>query len=263
MKSLRHIWGDIKRGENIDRYVTIVISIVLISWNVLGSSPRPLEPFLLAVLAILAVLRLGDRYQLDAILRQISQPKEEFFLANFSTQQQTELESRIEKSSNLLVLGVALGTTLDKFYAVFRERLKAGSTIRVVLENPHSPACSMTAQRKNRPMELKTWRAQVQANLKALEELREETQGKLQIRVIDFRLGHGGILIDSGTPNGVFYLWYYSYKTRKRTCPKFILYCDKSEWYYHFVEEADALWENAKPLIDEGKKKELTSSSPT
>ncbi len=71
--------------------------------------------------------------------------------------------------------------------------------------------------------------------------------GDLEIRVIVFPLANGGIYIDPNSSKGTYFLWYYSFKTRKGNVPKFIIRSTDEYWYEHFQEEANAIWDYATP----------------
>lgn len=168
-------------------------------------------------------------------------------LTAFSSELQAELENKLLDSKDLLILGVILGNTLDFHYHVFEEKLIKGDTIRVVTVDPDNPACAMTALRKYREVNLDVWRSQVLATLDALQELKRKTSGKLEIRIIDFPLANGGIYIDPTSPTGTYFLWYYSFKTRKGNRPKFVIRPTDEYWYEYFQEEAGAIWACAVP----------------
>ena len=56
MKSFRQIWDDIRQGENIDLYLTILAAILFVILNLAGLAPDTfLAPLTLSVLALLAV----------------------------------------------------------------------------------------------------------------------------------------------------------------------------------------------------------------
>ena len=59
MKLLNRIWQDVRRGENIDLYLTISIAIILSLLNILNlANPILVESVTLAVLGLLAVTSL-------------------------------------------------------------------------------------------------------------------------------------------------------------------------------------------------------------
>jgi len=82
MRALQQIWEDVRQGENIDLYLTIVVALVLAAANILGWAPSTwLAPITLAVLALLAVSNLKNRHMLESILQEKS--AESLFLMEY------------------------------------------------------------------------------------------------------------------------------------------------------------------------------------
>lgn len=169
----------------------------------------------------------------------------DYFLENLSGEQQQELNSKIEKAKDLLIIGVTLKTTLDLYYPLFEQKLRHGDTIKIVLEAPDSHASQMTVKRRYRSISPSSWRTEVEETLQGLEKLKTETGGKLEVRIIDCHLTHGAILTDKDTPNGLLFIWYYGFKTKKENQPKFLLYPSDRHWYDHFNQEANEVWKTS------------------
>jgi hypothetical protein len=75
MKLLNKFWDEIKRGENIDLYLTVVASIILVILNLTGFASQSLvAPLTLAVLGLLAISNLGNRYQIQSLIEKLSHP---------------------------------------------------------------------------------------------------------------------------------------------------------------------------------------------
>lgn len=149
-----------------------------------------------------------------------------------------------------MIIGTTLGGTLELHYDLLESKLKQGHKVRILLVDPNGNAAKMAALRKYHHLDPNDWSQQVLSTLKALTVLSSKFQGTslLEIKTLDFHIAHGGILVDTDFPkaNGILFLWYYSFKTRKGTRPKFILESKDGHWYSHFIEEAGALWEAAK-----------------
>ncbi len=249
MQFLKHVVEDIKQGDNLDLYITVMAALVLVTLNVIGVSiAQPLISTLtLAVLALLAIAILGNRHRLETIIQKTSQGKTELFVEHFSDEVQNEIREKIEESRDLLAMGTNLERTLHLYYQLFESKLLKGDSIRIVLVNPDTTAHQFTAYKQYRPISPELERAKTISSLDGLCKLKAKTSGKLEVRVIDYPLGHGGILVDSATCDGALFLWEYTFKTHTGNSPKFILHPTDGQWYAHFREEADAIWNNALP----------------
>jgi ABC-type uncharacterized transport system YnjBCD permease subunit len=82
MRLLSTIWDDLRQGENIDLYLTIIAALIISGLNVAGIAPATLLPAItLAVLALLAITNLVNRHKLDDALQK--QSSAQFFIENY------------------------------------------------------------------------------------------------------------------------------------------------------------------------------------
>jgi len=247
MRFLRKAVEDIRQGENLDLYVTVAVSIVLVVLNVLGVALSLAAPLSLGILALLAVAILGNRHRLETILLNMAKSTHDVFYTDYPDYLQQEIADKIERSTDLLLIGVDLDGTLNRHYRLLEQRLRQGCRVRALLVDPDSHACDMVIRRRYRPTTLESQCSQIRSGIQALQELQESTSGELEIRVIDYPLTRGGIIVDPDTPNGTLYIWNYSFKTHKENRPKYALRTADGYWYDFFKEEVNAIWNEAVP----------------
>jgi hypothetical protein len=181
MKFLRRAWEDIRQGENLDLYVTVAVSFLLIVLNILGVALSLSTPLSLTILALLAIAILGNRHRLETILRNLAKATHDVFYGDFPDYVQQEIAEKIEQSADVLLMGVDLDETLNRHYCLLEQKLRQGSKIRAVLVDPDSPACEMVVERRYRPTTLESQSSQIRSGMEALRELREKTLGDLQV----------------------------------------------------------------------------------
>jgi len=243
MKLLHRIWQDFQQGENIDLYLTATVSIVLALLNIVNVIPLSwITPLNLAVLALLSIAILGNRYRIETILEKIT-ARNELLLTEFPD----DLTRDIDKSRELTILGVSLRRTLHLHYSRFQEKVQRGDTIRILLVNPDSSACDIAAMREYPPMTPDDQRAAIRRSLSIFHELSQKAAGKLEIRLADHPLTFGAIVGDPETSQGVLYLWHYAFSTRVANRPKMVLRPADGYWYELFKEEVTSIWESAVP----------------
>ena len=247
MRFLREVIGDIQKGENLDLYATVAVSVVLVVLNIFGVALPLAAPLSLGILALLAVAILGNRHRLDVILRNVAEGTHDVFYVDFPERLQQEMVERMEQSADLLIIGIDLDRTLAIHYHLFEQKLLKGHRIRSVLVDPDSHACEAVVRRRYRPSTLESQSSQIRSSLEALRGLQERTSGNLETRVIDYCLAHGAIAADLDAPNGALYIWNYSFKTHGETCPKFVFRTADGYWFDFYREEACAIWDEAVP----------------
>ena len=107
MRMLQQIWNDIRQGENVDLYLTVLVALALVGMNIAGWAPDSwLAPITLAVLALLAVSSLGNRHRLERVLQ--AESTENLFLEEYPP----DLRGDIRRAEELWLVGVSLTSTV-------------------------------------------------------------------------------------------------------------------------------------------------------
>ncbi len=245
MRFLRKIWEDIKQGENLDLYLTVLAALILAILNLVGFAlPSVINSFSLAILALLAVAMLGNRYRLDKLLESSQLGIDQVLHQDFADIQK-EITSRMENASDLLLIGANLYSTIQMHYLLLENRLRTGKQVRILLVNPTSNACEIVAKRRYRPITTEQYASQVKSSLQTLAALKKETSGNLELHVIDDPVGLGGIFTDMSRSEGRVFIWNHSYKSKEVARPKLDLQKSDGYWFEFYCDEARALWDDS------------------
>ncbi len=244
MQLMKRIWADARRGENIDLYVTVVVAIGLVILNLVGLAPTTwLGPLTLAVLGLLAIAVLGNRYRVEKVLESVIHTPEEPFQERFPD----TIESDLAQAKEVWLIGVSLSRTVKSYYSVLERKLTNGDTIRVLLVHPDGSGSEMAQMREYRQVKLEHRRSEIRSVLEDLCALKSIAPDKLEVRAIDYPLGFGGFAINPETATGVLYLEHYPFKTPGGSLPKFVLSAHDGRWYEFFKTEMQLLWESGRP----------------
>lgn len=244
MRILQRVWEDIRRGENIDLYVTVIVAIALAVLNLTGLAPQSwIAPLTLAVLGLLAIATLGNRHKVEEVINNLKQVPESPFLEKFPA----TLDRDMEKSTDLWLMGVTLSRTLTTYYSALERKLRRGGRVRALLVYPDGAGCEMALMRNYARSDLEFTRSQIRGVLGYLCDLKKIAPDRMEIRTIDYPLGFGAFAIDPDTASGVLYLEHYPFKTVGGSMPKFVLRAQDGRWYDFFKTEISILWENASP----------------
>jgi hypothetical protein len=242
MSYLNRIWRDVKRGENIDAYLTIIVAIIVPLLNILGILPQSaLAAITLAVLSLLAILSLGNRYRLEQILEAGHQSLDNVLLRKFPA----TLESDIEVAKDLWIMGSNLGSTVPTLYSVLENKLQRGDKVRVLVITPRSEASKLTITRVYRPIAQEQFDDVILSTLKLLQSLRQEDSKNLEVRTIDFPIAIGFFAINPESANGIIYLEHYSYKSTTDQIPKMILRPKDGYWYDFYKDQLVQIWNSS------------------
>lgn len=241
MRVLSRILHDIKRGENIDLYVTVAVALGLAALNLMGIAPETwIAPITLAILGLLAISTLGSRYRFEESLQKFTQSIDTFFLEEFPT----SFKNDFEVASELWLVGVTLSRTVKTYYSDLERKLSKGDTVKVLLVSPEGAAAEMAETRVYGRSDVERTRREIRGILQDLCDLRQIAPDKLQIRTIQNPLGYGAVAVNPMLASGVLYLEHYPFKTIGGSLPKFILRAKDGRWYDFFRDEIGSLWDN-------------------
>jgi hypothetical protein len=159
-----------------------------------------------------------------------------------------DLDRFMDLSQNMFITGIVRNAFVHSRYRVLENYLKSGRSVRVLLIDPESPGMQQAVDHYNVDRSVAGARARVENTLRILSQLHHTTGGDLTVRLTANPLPVGIIATDclpvQGEPVSVVFAQYYTY--RAASVSKFALRAD-DPWRRHFVDEAEALWADAKP----------------
>jgi hypothetical protein len=246
MTVLERIFSDLRRGENIDLYVTLAAALVLVPLNVFGLVPgESIAALILALLGLVSVSLLGNRHRLDEVRNR---------LAAISVSGTTlvdefpsDFRARMEEARDIWLIGTHHSAALTAYYQVFQNLVKEGGRLRFLLIAPDGAAARMAAMRFPGNVEPDQESLRIKSSLKTISALRQTAPDYVEVRIIDFLVDYTAFVLDPSSPRAVIYLERSTYKTsggsRK---PKFVYKKGDIAWFGHISAEVDQLWDSAR-----------------
>jgi hypothetical protein len=239
MKLLQRIWDDIRAGENIDQYLTIIVAITLTVLNLAGVSIQSqLAPFTVAILALLAINSLGNRFKIDELLNKKTETLENFFRDEFPPSYKTDFEN----SDVMWLVGVSLHRTIKTNYSILEEKLRRGQKLRVLLIHPEGAGVEISVARNYVHRGVEPKKNDILFILELLCGLREIAPAGLEIRTIKFPLAFGVTAINPDTATGKLYVEHYGFRISTDSIPRYVLKASDGHWYDIQKKEIEALW---------------------
>ncbi|WOX11457.1 hypothetical protein [Streptomyces sp. N50] len=234
----------IRRGENLDAYLTITVSIVLAVLNLAGIvSTEKVLGALLAVLALLATGTLVTRTKLDAMAAAGESAKSPVLITTFPPSHDEDLQG----DGDLYLAGVSLTNAVPSILHALERRLRAGSLVRILVIQPSSPAEQLAENRLGIQADHARRTGQTRGTLTHLERLHTSVPGRLEVRVTTEELSFGWTHIAPGTSRATLYLQYYAYKIQRLENMKMVLRPADGQWYDFHLDQLQAFWDNATP----------------
>jgi len=240
MKLLRSIWDDLRQGENIDLYLTVIVALAISVLNLAGWAPATLIPAItLAVLALLAITNLVNRHKLDDALQK--QPSAQFFIENYPT----SVIDDINSAKELWLVGYSLARTVLNYGSTFEAKLSRNERIKVLLIDPYSDAVRYANAGLLYPMTLEQFRERINTSLTMLSQIAKKYPGRLEVHLIDHPISFGTYAMNIDAPNGIMYVELYEYKTTSDE-PRFVLRKKDGHWFELYREQLEILWKASK-----------------
>ncbi len=241
---MKRIWGEARRGENIDLYATIVVAIVFVVLDLLGVAPEDwLAPITIAVLAMVTLTLLISRYHTEDAVQRLRLPAISLFQDRFPE----EFELDLLQAESILIVGVSLSRTVKTYYDMLQAKLARGHHVRILLLDPGGHAVEMADLRAHGRNDPERLRLHLRSALADLADLEQNASGRLEVRTIDFPLSFGLFGVDLDGPDGILFIEHYPFRTPGGSMPKFVLYARDGRWYEHFRQEVQSMWESGEP----------------
>jgi hypothetical protein len=238
MKILSTIWHDIRSGDYIDVYITILAVFTLGILNILGEAPADwLNSVILGALGVLGISALRSAHHFQQITSMMSSSRQLF--QNIFPD---SLHADLVASEELWFVGVSLTRTIKTYYADLENHLREGHLIKVLLVHPDGAAVEMAESRVYGRSNVARAKADIHAVLEDLCRLKIIATEKMLIRTIQNPLTFGAVAVNPESLHGALYLEHYSYQMTGGSVPKFVLREAYDEWYGFFRDEMRNLW---------------------
>lgn len=239
MAFLQRAWHEIRSGENIDLYLTVIFAIAVAVLNLLGFTPQSvLGPITLAILGLLSITALGNRHRLEDLPTKLPYSGTPFFIDEFPP----ALYSSMADAPELWLIGATLSRTIKTHYHLIETKLKQGHSIRVMVIHPAGSGLEMASERSYVRRDLQQEANDILITLGYLCDLKKAAPDSLDIRTIQYPLSFGAFAINPNSRDGSLYIENYPYRMAGESKPKFILTPQHGHWYDQYKQELGYLW---------------------
>jgi len=251
---LRRVGDDLRRGHNVELYVTVMLALCIALLSVLtvvGS--QVVSATTLAVLALLAVSGLATRHQSEEAGCRLEQlaanlsgevPADRFLKTRMPA-----LDEDVATAADICLVGVTLTRTVRDLLPVLDRRLRKGASIRVLVIDVDSPARAEAVARSRSADSPDFYQNRIRSTIDLLGVLTSAApdDSALELRVLPYVPTFGMCLVDSAETYGRIHVEIYQHQTIEQN-PSFSLRADRdSPWYQLFARQFETLWDSARP----------------
>ncbi|MFT3909354.1 MAG: hypothetical protein QM737_08020 [Ferruginibacter sp.] len=238
------IIDDIKKGNNIDLYVTVVLAITVTALNVIGFTlvNKNVPPLTLSLLALISFSLLISRHQIEKVVQKVMGHKDAVIVDDFDY---VRLAEDMEICDELMLQGVSLLSHFQNNLDLFQNKIKKGQKISVLLVNKDSPSLKIAADRDQVSNPIYQ-QSRIDQTLDYLKELKREG-ANIVAKIIDSPLDFETVVCTNGNKKNL-YLRHYGFKTQSGTEPKIVITQDNQALFSYFTDHLTNLWKSGKDL---------------
>ena len=253
MSFIRNFWRDIRSGQNIDAYITILVAIVIAILGITGSaSQQVILSAILAILALVATGLLANRKENRKLQDAVSRIENLEHLAdNFLGREydRNELKKLLRASREAFFWGTNFTRTIPLLRDEIEHSLMRGANLKFLLLKPNSTAVEMLAFR-SRNSTFKELNLTLETNISALLSLKaENTPGTLEVRCINYLPYCTFVGFDPHTSGGHMFIRLMTFRFPNEARPTFELKSRGDKyWFDFFSEQFEAVWNEAEAV---------------
>lgn len=255
LKLFDKVFQDIREGQNLEVYLTLVVALVLLLLDIFGVvSTEAVAAGTLATLALLAYSTLTNREQMrrlvdtsmttQALVQQTLSHEQK--ADDFYWKEKRSLEHDLATATFIGIIGVTLSRTLREYLDVFEDRLASGGHIRFVIIDPAGSAPEQAVLRSKGVVGDSMYVDLLRPTIDRICALAELTtsSGTVELGLLPYAPSFGMFLIDPDESHGRIIVEIYQHKSTALG-PTFELDAHRdTRWYPFFREQFDLLWES-------------------
>lgn len=243
MSMLHRVWEDVRKGENVDLYVVVLMAILFTTLGITGvGNERIISSVNVAVLGLLAIAMLQTRRTLEGI-----QTSSAFASTRIRDEFPKEFPQHIEAAKEVVLVGVHHASIMNDHYGAFERMIRNGGVLKVLQSAPDGHACGMAALRFAGSVDDDQERIRARSSLKVLTELQRIDPKCVTIKTFDYLFEYGACLINPSDWNAILYVQRYTFKiyggARK---PKLVYQRADGQWFHLYHSEIFSFWGIAK-----------------
>jgi hypothetical protein len=258
MKLFRVVWNDIRAGQNIDIYITVGIAIAVAILGVLGiANSIIIASATLAILALMSVNLLLNRYENENIRKLISQQQQSTGLAEKFLKPKYrlfEVKQHLISSQTAFFWGADLARTIPLLDYEIIQGLRNGLQVKFLFIKPGNglggDAVRMASFRYSNGKEISAINQDIERNFRYLATYQSSTpHGRIEVRVIDYLPPWTIIAVNPFSPTGAMFVHLTAFRVPNEVRPSFELSAsDDEKWFTFFLEQFESVWEVAEPI---------------
>ncbi|MEW5717114.1 MAG: hypothetical protein AB1817_00665 [Chloroflexota bacterium] len=256
-KAFNEMIKEIKQGENLDIYVTILLAIVV---AVLGITPivddKVIAAVTLATLALLATSLLGtrrassemkDSYEkLATNVRRLEDKIEEpSHISDFLIRAYPDFTEQFKKAKRVSIEGSTLSSTVTRYFAEFQQLLQRGGSLRILVTKATPEVLAMQVFRSSSIKDPVLMKNTSESNLAMIKSMADKVPNPalLEVRTMPYLASYSLFIIESEDGTSKIYAKLLPFQKPEPESPTLELHSKHdSKWFQFFFDQYERLW---------------------
>jgi hypothetical protein len=262
--TLKNIFSEIRRGENIDIYLGITVAIAVGLLGLMSFiSLEVVSAAILTTLGLLASSLLVNRHsansistqldKLDSIQRQIQEMSSSSKSLDDVFRTRGQLPSLTEQVSNaqsIDLCGMSQLAMATRYRGMLLERARSGCHVRLLMLDPQNKNLMKMMSPFVGTQSVEAHTIAIATSLNYLASDKELLDsGFVQVRVYSLPISHGLMIIDGSTLSGRIRVEIYANNAAPADCPGFYIHKNKEPNLFNkFLTEFEQIWSQSQPV---------------
>jgi len=247
-KSLGKVIEDIRRGENIDAYIAILLGLSFSLLGILGITGFDLlGAAILLTITFLVFGSLANRRSIEKFGNSIDELKSQRKILSTMKLPDESLREKFRNAKNISIIGLSLLNTLNTFRDDINECLSNGGSLRVIILDPNGPGIDGAVYRSSNRLSKDQYIREVNSALDYLDVWRNNSNdSNIKIKLIAHLPSYAITLVEPKSEDERAHCHVRLWSFRKTSLKGPIINPDQGDdkyWFDYFAEQYEEFWQ--------------------
>ncbi|MCA9333305.1 hypothetical protein KDA00_05540 [Candidatus Saccharibacteria bacterium] len=264
IEKIKSIIDEVKRGENLDLYLTILLAIIIAILSIIDvASQKILNAVMLTTLGLIAGALLSNRKSVSETTSaaqklglQVKNLRDELMhLGNHEPaivrMEYPDLREAFKQAKSVKIIGASLSTSSVQYLSICEHFLNNGGNLQIMLCEPSSSILENLAYRAYRVRSPEIIGNSIHKSIELLSSLYElpNVSDTFNLKVIPYVPPFGIVLLENHDQTSQAYVKLMPFRVSTGNYP--VIFIDQlihSDWFVFFSQQFDNLWEVGKEV---------------
>jgi len=255
-KTFDTILKEIRRGENLDFYLMILLASIVAVLNLLQH--EVVSAVTLAILSLLAYSFLTARRSmadikeaLDQLASTVRILQQRGHISDLLRRAYPDFTEHFRTAERVSIGGSTLMSTVQRYSAEFKQLLQSGGSLRVLVSEPVPEVLAMQVFRSSSIKDPALMTSHIQANIAMMKSLADKVPHPelLEIRVMPYLASYSLAILEDKNGASKIYVKLLPFQRPEPESPTFEVDSHHDpEWSEFFLDQFDRMWESSRKV---------------